>query len=73
MPQDLTPTALRNLPAQWIADMHQAANRADMDRMLSLLTDIETDYAQLAQELQTLIQDFRLDELIALTDPEEQS
>ena len=45
MPQDLTPTALRNLPAQWISDMHQAANRADMDRMLSLLTDIETDYA----------------------------
>jgi hypothetical protein len=44
-----------------------------MDRMLSLLTDIETDYAQLAQELQTLIQDFRLDELIALTDTREKS
>ena len=58
----LPSTALRNLPAQWISDMHQAANRADMDRMLSLLTDIETDYAQLAQELQTLIRDFRLDE-----------
>jgi hypothetical protein len=73
MPKDLTPTALRNLPAQWLSDMHQAANRADMDSMLSLLTDIETDYAQLAQALQTLIQDFRLDELIALTDTEEQS
>jgi signal transduction histidine kinase/CheY-like chemotaxis protein len=73
MPKDLTPTALRNLPAQWLSDMHQAANRADMDRMLSLLTDIETDYAQLAQELQTLIQDFRLDELIALTDTREKS
>ena len=37
--------------------MHQAANRADMDRMLSLLTDIETDYAQLAQNW-TLIRTF---------------
>jgi signal transduction histidine kinase/CheY-like chemotaxis protein len=73
MPKDLTPTTLRNLPAQWLSDMHQAAQRADMDRMLNLLTDIETDYAQLAQELRTLIQDFRLDELIALTDTREKS
>jgi hypothetical protein len=61
------------LPAQWLSDLHQAAQRADMDSMLSLLTAIETDYAPLAQALQTLIQDFRLDEIIALTDTEEQS
>ena len=61
------PTALRNLPAQWLSDMHQAANRADMDRMLSLLTDIETDYASWRRNCR-LIQDFRLDELIALTE-----
>jgi signal transduction histidine kinase/FixJ family two-component response regulator len=73
MSTGLTPTALRTLPAQWLSDLHQAAQRADMDSMLNLLTAIETDYAPLAQELQTLIQDFRLDEIIALTDTEEQS
>jgi CheY-like chemotaxis protein len=73
MSTDLTPTALRTLPAQWLSDLHQAAQRADMESMLSLLTVIETDYAPLAQELQTLIQDFRLDKIIALTDTEEQS
>jgi hypothetical protein len=44
-----------------------------MDRMLSLLTDIETDHAPVAKTLQTLIQDFRLEEIIALTDTEEKS
>jgi CheY-like chemotaxis protein len=68
-----TSTALAHLPASWLADMHQAANRADTERMLSLLTDIETEHAPLAQTLQTLIQDFRLEEIIALTDTEEKS
>ena len=70
MPQ--RPHRTEDLPAQWISDMHQAANRADMDRMLSLLTDIETDYAAGAGTAD-INPGFRLDELIALTDTEEQS
>jgi CheY-like chemotaxis protein len=68
---DLTPEALAALPTQWMADVHQAAHRADMDMMLSLLTHIEADHAPVAKALKALIQDFRFEEIIACTQPVE--
>ncbi len=68
---DLTPEALAALPAQWLEDVHQAAQRGDMDTMLGLLAHIEADHAPLAKALKALIQDFRFGDIIALTQPGE--
>jgi CheY-like chemotaxis protein len=69
--EGLPPEALAALPAHWREDLHEAAQRADMDAMLSLLMHIEADHAPLADRLEALIQDFRFGEIIAWTQPGE--
>ena len=59
--------ALAQLPTEWTTHFHEAANRADAEEMLTLLSQIESDHAQVAQELTDMVNNFRLEELIALT------
>ena len=59
--------ALTQLPTEWTTQFHEAANRADAEEMLTLLSQIEADHAQVAQELSDMVNNFRLEELIALT------
>ncbi|MBT4141212.1 MAG: response regulator [Candidatus Latescibacteria bacterium] len=61
--------ALTQLSAEWISTFHEAANRADTDEMLTLLSQIESDHANAVKELTDMVNNFRLEELITLTQP----
>lgn len=61
--------ALTQLLPEWIATFHEAANRADTDEMLTLLSQVESDHADAVKELTDMVNNFRLEELIALTNP----
>lgn len=59
--------ALTQVSPEWISNFHEAANRADAEEMLSLITQIETEHTHAAKELIDMVNNFRLEELIALT------
>ncbi|HIG31151.1 MAG TPA: hybrid sensor histidine kinase/response regulator [Verrucomicrobiales bacterium] len=67
--QDLIPEALSDLSSEWVSQFHGAANRADTDEMLSLLEQIQSGHATLAQDLTKRIHNFQLEELIAISEP----
>jgi signal transduction histidine kinase/DNA-binding NarL/FixJ family response regulator len=59
--------AITRLPTEWILSFNEAANRADTDEMLTLLSQIESDHTRVANELANMVNNFQLEELIALT------
>ncbi|HEC83723.1 MAG: hybrid sensor histidine kinase/response regulator [Candidatus Parabeggiatoa sp. nov. 2] len=65
--EPLTPDALAVLPANWIAHLHDAAERADADVIFERLEQIKPEHTQLAEAIAALAKDFQFDELIALT------
>ncbi|MCZ6633350.1 MAG: ATP-binding protein [bacterium] len=65
----LTPESLSDLSSEWVEQMHMAASRADSEEMLALLALLDEAHAPLVQELTDMINNFRLDELIGLTQP----
>jgi PAS domain S-box-containing protein len=62
----LTREALALLPANWIAELHDAAIRARGDLILDLVTQIEQDHSSLAKSLTKLVDEFRFDRIINL-------
>ena len=65
----LTPESLSDLSSEWVEQMHMAASRADSEEMLALIAQLDEAHAALVQELTDMINNFRLDELIGLTQP----
>ena len=61
---------LAHLPAEWIAEMHQAAKAGRTDRILGLVKQIQSDQPRLARALTALAND---DQFIPLVDLIEQS
>jgi CheY-like chemotaxis protein len=55
------------LAPAWLADIHQAAQAADDRRVRQLIADLPLEYQLLAQRLDRLVDDFRLDVIIDLT------
>ncbi|MCU0524840.1 MAG: GAF domain-containing protein [Elainella sp. Prado103] len=55
------------MPAEWIADLHQAASGCSDRQVLKLLEQIPSTHAELAQGLRELAYDFRFEEIIELT------
>jgi len=68
----LTTTALAVMPAQWIADLHQAALCTDDELVLQLLAEIPKNHQSIAEQLYTLVDTFRFDQIIHLTAPSTQ-
>lgn len=64
---NLTPTALRVMPDNWIAKLHQAAVDCDDSWIFQLLKEIPAEYTTLATALTKLVRDFRFGEIIDLT------
>ncbi len=63
----LTPVTLAALPQPWLENLHDAAIRARADKITLLLSDIQSDYPQVAQHLAQLVEDFQFDKIITLT------
>jgi CheY-like chemotaxis protein len=67
----LSPTDLRDMPTDWIAQVHRAARIADEEVILNLLEKIPDQQTHLSTTLRQLVEQLRLDILIELTAPQE--
>ena len=68
VPEALTAGALAGLPAEWLAALHSAASRARGDLVMTLLEDLEQEQAWLAGGLSRLVDKFRFDEIVDLSE-----
>jgi two-component system, sensor histidine kinase and response regulator len=66
-PDSLQAEDLMVMPSQWRQQMHEAATRVNAKLIEQLLTQIPPQYANLSQNLQELIQQFRFDIILELT------
>ena len=58
---------LDQMPAQWKAELHQAASLLKVQACLSLIDQIATEHTLLAEGLKALVNSFRFDILLDLT------
>ncbi|WP_228056943.1 PAS domain S-box protein [Tychonema sp. LEGE 07203] len=65
--QDLTAEDLSVMPADWVVDLYQAALCVDDNRILGLIEQIPETEANLANALTDLVDNFRIDIIIDLT------
>ncbi|MFQ4136346.1 MHYT domain-containing protein [Nodosilinea sp. PGN35] len=63
----LTPADFSALATDWLAKVHQAAQAADDRQVRQLIAQLPADQQSLAQRLNYLVNDFRLDIIIDLT------
>ncbi|TVQ06351.1 MAG: response regulator, partial [Leptolyngbya sp. DLM2.Bin27] len=63
----LTQADFSSLAADWLHDMHQAAQAADDRQVRQLIAQLPAEQQSLAQRLNRLVNDFRLDIIIDLT------
>ncbi|BAY99784.1 multi-sensor hybrid histidine kinase [Tolypothrix tenuis PCC 7101] len=61
-------SAIKFMPSEWIAELHQAAIAVDGDRILQLIEQIPQTHAELADKLTNLVRSFGFDEILELTE-----
>jgi CheY-like chemotaxis protein len=66
--EPVVPEALAVMPAPWISQLHQAALYADDELINQLIEQIPIQHASLRQTLKEMLNNFRLEELINLTE-----
>jgi two-component system sensor histidine kinase/response regulator len=66
--KDLNPASIQIMSSDWIAELQQAALKADRDRILQLIEQIPANDSEVAQQLTELVQQFEFDEILALTE-----
>ena len=66
----LTPSDLAALPADWIADLRQAAMEGEADQIFKLVDQIEPKYAALSRAVAQLVREFRFDKIVDLAEPQ---
>ncbi|HEY9671743.1 MAG TPA: PAS domain S-box protein [Waterburya sp.] len=62
----LTPEALAVMPAEWVAQLYQAATQVDDELVLNLIAQIPDEQVELANGLTDLVNNYRFDQIIAL-------
>jgi PAS domain S-box-containing protein len=65
--EELTPDDLAALPAARVTELHQAAAQADADLVLDLIEQVRAGHESLADALMGLVQNYRFDTIMALT------
>jgi CheY-like chemotaxis protein len=68
VPEVLTADALADLPPEWLAALQSAAGRARSDLVMDLLKDLDDRHVQLSEGLAQLVEEFRFDEIVTLTE-----
>ena len=64
---DLTQASLDALPADWLANFHQATIDCDLDLMLTLIAQIHDRHEPLALALADLVHKFQFEKLLSLS------
>jgi len=62
----LIPEALASLPVEWVASLREAASWGDINRIHTLIEQIQSDQPLVAKALSQLAGKFKLDEILAL-------
>lgn len=65
--QDLSQNVMRSLPLEWVANLYQAASMADTEETMALIHEIEAKDSHLASLLTGMVENFRFDRIMALT------
>jgi PAS domain S-box-containing protein len=65
--KNLTSDDLAVMPAEWVAQLHQAALEVDADPIFQLIEQIPQSHPALAKGLTDLVHRFRFDEILELT------
>ncbi|MBI5931837.1 MAG: response regulator [Chloroflexi bacterium] len=65
--QDLSQNVLRSLPLDWVANLYHAASMADTEETMALIHEIESQDSHLASLLTNMVDNFRFDRIMALT------
>ncbi len=65
--EDLKPTDLMAMPEEWVTSLHQAAVQVDAELIFQLIEQIPETHLTLAQGLADLVNHFCFDEIIELT------
>jgi CheY-like chemotaxis protein len=63
----LTPEDLAKMPAEWVAQLHKAATQVDSQLIDQLIAQIPEQEVELANGLVDLVNNYRFDQIIALT------
>ncbi len=63
----LSRAALAALPAAWVTELHQAAERCNISLLLNLIAQLEEHQPHLAAHLLELVERFRFDTITAMT------
>jgi hypothetical protein len=63
----LTPEALAAMPAEWVAQLNEAATQVDSELIDQLIAQIPDEEVELANGLTDLVNNYRFDQIIALT------
>ncbi|NJO04354.1 MAG: response regulator [Chloroflexaceae bacterium] len=66
----LKPADLLHMPEWWRAALHMAAAQGDAEHALYLIGQVPPAHAAMAHELGSLVQNFRLDQIIELLHPD---
>ncbi|MFN6560686.1 MAG: PAS domain S-box protein [Nostoc sp. ChiSLP01] len=61
-------SAIAMMPAEWTAQLNQAAIEVDAERIFQLIEQIEPTHSDLAEQLANLVRNFCFDEIINLTE-----
>lgn len=67
-PTTFTPSLLHTLPKDWVVRLHQSASLANVREITELIAHIRTYHTELADELTNLVENFRFDQIVAVTD-----
>ncbi|HEY9798691.1 MAG TPA: PAS domain S-box protein [Leptolyngbyaceae cyanobacterium] len=63
----LTPEDLATMPAEWVAQLNEAATQVDSELIDQLIAQIPDEKVELANGLTDLVNNYRFDQIIALT------
>jgi two-component system sensor histidine kinase/response regulator len=69
--EQLTKESLKVMPEDWVKELHQASLYADDELINQLIDQIPLEYESLCRGLKDLLDNFRLDKLIELSESEE--
>jgi CheY-like chemotaxis protein len=69
-PPKVNPEVLNTMPALWREQLHQAATCVDAEQIVQLIHQIPPEHASLTLALTDLVNHYRFDQIVALTQPQ---
>ncbi|WP_088889241.1 AAA-like domain-containing protein [Leptolyngbya ohadii] len=69
LPEQLTAEMLTLMPLEWVRQLHQAALYTDEQQILTLLEQIPRSHGSIASALTDIVNNFRCDRILNLTQP----